>query len=200
MIQSAAVLPALDESRSGRSSGVPVARAEGTAADRRRLLVAARGAGRAVCAGSSSPTGPPGCAARRWDERDPSANVPSPTALAATWDEELVEELGGLLRLGGTAQGRRRRARADRQPAPHALRGRHFECFSEDPLLTARIGVALRVRRPGRRRWRHRQALHRQRLRDRADDRSTRTSTSGRCASCTWRRSRRSSGRRACGR
>ena len=41
--------------------------------------------------------GPAGVRGERWDERDPSANVPSPTALAATWDEELVEELGGLL-------------------------------------------------------------------------------------------------------
>src|SRR5271154_4052956 len=37
--------------------------------------------------------GPAGVRGERWDERDPSANVPAPTALAATWDEELVEEL-----------------------------------------------------------------------------------------------------------
>ena len=35
--------------------------------------------------------GPAGVRGERWDERDPSANVPSPTALAATWDEERVE-------------------------------------------------------------------------------------------------------------
>ena len=30
--------------------------------------------------------GPAGVRGERWDEREPSANVPSPTALAATWD------------------------------------------------------------------------------------------------------------------
>src|SRR3954465_11966168 len=29
--------------------------------------------------------GPAGVRGERWDEREPSANVPSPTALAATW-------------------------------------------------------------------------------------------------------------------
>jgi hypothetical protein len=33
----------------------------------------------------------------RWDEREPSADVPSPTALAATWDEPRIERLGALL-------------------------------------------------------------------------------------------------------
>src|SRR3954466_8017186 len=41
--------------------------------------------------------GPAGVRGRLWDERDPSANVPSPTALAATWDEARVERLGRLL-------------------------------------------------------------------------------------------------------
>src|SRR6185312_9335924 len=31
--------------------------------------------------------GPAGVRGETWDERDTSANVPSPTALAATWDE-----------------------------------------------------------------------------------------------------------------
>src|SRR4029079_6636469 len=41
--------------------------------------------------------GPAGVRGRVWDERDPSANVPSPTALAATWDAHLVERMGRLL-------------------------------------------------------------------------------------------------------
>ncbi len=86
--------------------------------------------------------GPAGVRGERWDERDPSANVPSPTALAATWDEELVEELGGLL----ASEARRKGVDVVLAPTVNLHRtpfgGRHFECFSEDPLLTARIGVS----------------------------------------------------------
>src|SRR3954471_20568087 len=86
--------------------------------------------------------GPAGVRGRLWDERDPSANVPSPTALAATWDDERVERLGELL------AGEARRKGVDVLLAPTVnlhrspFGGRHFECFSEDPLLTARIGAA----------------------------------------------------------
>ena len=41
--------------------------------------------------------GPAGVRGEAWDERDQSANLPSPTAIAASWDEELAEELGSLL-------------------------------------------------------------------------------------------------------
>ena len=78
----------------------------------------------------------------RWDERDTSANVPSPTALAATWDDDRVEPVGGLL----AAEARRKGVDVLLAPTVNLHRtpygGRHFECFSEDPLLTARIGVA----------------------------------------------------------
>ena len=78
----------------------------------------------------------------RWDERDPSANVPSPTALAATWDEARIERLGRLL----AAECRRKGVDVLLAPTVNLHRtpygGRHFECFSEDPLLTARIGAA----------------------------------------------------------
>jgi beta-glucosidase len=86
--------------------------------------------------------GPAGVRGERWDERDPSANVPSPTALAATWDEARIERLGRLL------AGECRRKGVDVLLAPTVnlhrspYGGRHFECLSEDPLLTARIGTA----------------------------------------------------------
>jgi len=84
---------------------------------------------------------PAGVRGERWDERDPSANVPSPTALAATWDEALMQELGGLL----AAEARRKHVDVLLAPTVNLHRtpygGRHFECFSEDPLLTARIAV-----------------------------------------------------------
>ncbi len=86
--------------------------------------------------------GPAGVRGERWDERDPSANVPSPSALAATWDEARVERLGRLL----AAEARRKGVQVLLAPTVNLHRspygGRHFECFSEDPLLTARIGAA----------------------------------------------------------
>src|SRR5215210_7579550 len=86
--------------------------------------------------------GPAGVRGERWDERDTSANVPSPTALAATWDVALVEDLGRLLAFESRGKG------VDVLLAPTVnlhrtpYGGRHFECFSEDPLLTARVGTA----------------------------------------------------------
>ena len=68
--------------------------------------------------------------------------MPSPTALAATWDELLVHELGRLL----AYEARRKHVDVLLAPTVNLHRtpygGRHFECFSEDPLLTARIAVA----------------------------------------------------------
>ena len=87
--------------------------------------------------------GPAGVRGERWDEREPSANAPSPTALAATWDEARVERLGGLL----AAECRRKGVDVLLAPTINLHRtpfaGRHFECLSEDPLLTGRIGAAL---------------------------------------------------------
>ena len=86
--------------------------------------------------------GPAGVRGENWDERDTSANVPSPTALAATWDCERVEVIGRLL----AQEARRKGVDVLLAPTVNLHRtpfgGRHFECFSEDPLLTARIGVA----------------------------------------------------------
>jgi beta-glucosidase len=86
--------------------------------------------------------GPAGVRGEWWDERYPSANVPSPTALAATWDEQRLERIGSLL------AGEARSKGVDVLLAPTVnlhrtpYGGRHFECLSEDPLLTTRIGSA----------------------------------------------------------
>src|SRR3954471_12035563 len=86
--------------------------------------------------------GPAGVRGERWDEREPSANVPSPTALAATWDTALIERLGGLLAF----ECRRKGVDVLLAPCVNLHRspygGRHFECFSEDPWLTSVIGAA----------------------------------------------------------
>ena len=70
-----------------------------------------------------------------------SAQMPAPSALAATWDESLAGELGALM------AGEARAKSADVVLAPVVnlqrtpLAGRHFECFSEDPLLSGRMAV-----------------------------------------------------------
>jgi beta-glucosidase len=86
--------------------------------------------------------GPAGVRGRAWDERDSSANVPSATGLAATWDPARIEAIGALL----AREARRKGVDVLLAPTVNLLRtpygGRGFECFSEDPLLTARIGAA----------------------------------------------------------
>jgi beta-glucosidase len=86
--------------------------------------------------------GPVGVRGEHWDERDTSLALPSPTALAATFDEDLVTRLGAVLAAEAC------RKHVDVLLAPmlnlhrSPLAGRHFESFSEDPLLTARMGAA----------------------------------------------------------
>jgi beta-glucosidase len=86
--------------------------------------------------------GPAGVRGESWDERDSSANVPCATALAATWDTGRVEAIGGLL----AREARRKGVDVLLAPTVNLHRtpyaGRCFECFSEDPVLTARIGAA----------------------------------------------------------
>src|SRR3954452_850897 len=86
--------------------------------------------------------GPAGARGETWDERGTSADVPPPTALAATWDEALVQRLGGLL----AAECRRKGVDVLVAPTVNLHRtpygGRHLQCLSEAPLLTGRIGVA----------------------------------------------------------
>lgn len=86
--------------------------------------------------------GPAGVRGVRFDPANPSSSLPCPVALGATWDPELIERLT-------TALGREARSKGvDVLLAPTIniirtpLSGRGFECFSEDPLLTARIAVA----------------------------------------------------------
>ncbi len=71
----------------------------------------------------------------------PSVNVPSGTALAATFDPALVERIGALLGRETRAKG----ARVLLAPTVNLHRtpvgGRNFECQSEDPYLSARITV-----------------------------------------------------------
>ncbi|MEU3371437.1 glycoside hydrolase family 3 C-terminal domain-containing protein [Streptomyces sp. NPDC006660] len=83
--------------------------------------------------------GPIGVRGVRWTADDPSIALPSPTALAATWDPELAREAGTLL----AQEARRKGVHVLLAPTVNLHRtplgGRHFECFSEDPHLTGEI-------------------------------------------------------------
>jgi len=86
--------------------------------------------------------GPAGVRGPRWDEREPSLNLPSGSALAASWD------VGLAYRYGAAAASEARRKGVDVVLGPtinlhrSPLGGRHFECFSEDPELTAELAAA----------------------------------------------------------
>ncbi|MFJ9516668.1 glycoside hydrolase family 3 C-terminal domain-containing protein [Kitasatospora sp. NPDC101801] len=86
--------------------------------------------------------GPVGVRGERWDETDTALLLPSATSLAASWDERLVAELGALLAAEATRKGVHLLLAPTLNLHRSPLGGRHFECFSEDPLLTGRIGAA----------------------------------------------------------
>ena len=86
--------------------------------------------------------GPSGVRGTTLDEHAPSTSLPCPSALGATWDPGLVRELAAAL-------GREARGKAVDVllgPTINLMRtplgGRGFECFAEDPVLTARLAVA----------------------------------------------------------
>jgi beta-glucosidase len=86
--------------------------------------------------------GPSGVRGPVWDERDPSLNLPSATALSSAWDPALAR------RYGNAAAVEARRKGVDVVLGPtinlhrSPLGGRHFEQFSEDPVLTADLATA----------------------------------------------------------
>ena len=86
--------------------------------------------------------GPAGVRGPRWDEREPSLNLPSGSALAASWDATLA------YRYGAAAAAEARAKDVDVVLGPtinlhrSPLGGRHFECFSEDPELSAELAAA----------------------------------------------------------
>ncbi|MFG2792737.1 beta-glucosidase [Streptomyces sp. NPDC048419] len=85
--------------------------------------------------------GPIGVRGVRWTADDPSVALPSPTALAATWDPELARRAGTLL----AQEARRKGVHVLLAPTVNLHRsplgGRHFEAYSEDPYLTGVIGA-----------------------------------------------------------
>ncbi|WP_285778267.1 glycoside hydrolase family 3 C-terminal domain-containing protein [Microtetraspora sp. NBRC 13810] len=86
--------------------------------------------------------GPIGVRGEQWDPGDPSIALPSPTALAATWDTALVRRAGLLLAQEARRKGVHMLLAPTLNLHRSPLGGRHFECFSEDPFLTGEIGAA----------------------------------------------------------
>jgi beta-glucosidase len=85
--------------------------------------------------------GPVGVRGTKWSAEDPAVALPSPTALAATWDPALARRAGRLL----GQEARRKGVHVLLAPTVNLHRsplgGRHFEAYSEDPLLTGEIGI-----------------------------------------------------------
>ncbi len=86
--------------------------------------------------------GPSGVRGPRWDEREPSLSLPSATALSSAWSPELAAEYAAV----AAAEARRKGVDVVLGPTINLHRsplgGRHFEAFSEDPLLTGRLAAA----------------------------------------------------------
>ena len=86
--------------------------------------------------------GPAGARGVIKDERFPSSSLPCPSALGATWDTGLVREVAAAL----GAEARSKGVDVLLAPTINLMRtplgGRGFECFAEDPVLTAGIAVA----------------------------------------------------------
>ena len=86
--------------------------------------------------------GPAGVRGITMDERNPSASLPCPSALGATWDPALVQTLAAALGTEARSKG------VDILLAPTInvmrtpLGGRGFESFGEDPVLISRLAVA----------------------------------------------------------
>ena len=88
---------------------------------------------------SDGPIGVRGSSDNDWAA---SAALPSGSAMAATWDEDLLRRVGHAL----AAEAVRKRVDVVLGPTMNLHRsplgGRHFECFAEDPLLTSRLATA----------------------------------------------------------
>jgi beta-glucosidase len=85
--------------------------------------------------------GPAGARGHRWSVGS-SASLPCGSALAATWNRDLVRRVGRVLADEARAKGAGVLLGPTVNIHRHPLNGRHFECFSEDPYLTTEMAVA----------------------------------------------------------
>ena len=86
--------------------------------------------------------GPAGVRGEFWDERDNSLNLPSGTALGSSWSAKLAHEYGEIIAMEAHRKG------VDVVLGPTInlhrtpLGGRHFECLSEDAMLTGALAAS----------------------------------------------------------
>ncbi|MEY4434376.1 MAG: hypothetical protein RIR16_416 [Actinomycetota bacterium] len=86
--------------------------------------------------------GPAGVRGEFWDERDNSLNLPSGSALGSTWSTKLAAEYGQVL----AEEAKRKGVDVVLGPTINLHRspygGRHFECLSEDAMLSGALAGA----------------------------------------------------------
>ena len=86
--------------------------------------------------------GPVGVRGPVFDERRAAASFPSPTGLAASFDDDLLHRVGAALAGEAARQGAEVVLGPTINLHRSPLGGRHFECFSEDPYLSGRLATA----------------------------------------------------------
>ena len=86
--------------------------------------------------------GPSGARGAEFTGGPPSVCFPCGTALGATWDPALVREVGAALGDETRAKGAHVLLGPTVNLHRHPLGGRNFECFSEDPFLSAALAAA----------------------------------------------------------
>lgn len=85
--------------------------------------------------------GPHGARGRGWGTTT-SASIPVGTALGATWDVDLLRDVGELVGHQVLSKGASILLGPTMNIHRSPLAGRNFECYSEDPVLSARMAVA----------------------------------------------------------
>jgi len=86
--------------------------------------------------------GPNGARGSEGDMAPPSVCTPVGVALAATWNTELIQQVGEVLGDETKTKGSHILLAPTVNIHRGPLAGRNFECFSEDPYLTAQMAVA----------------------------------------------------------
>lgn len=86
--------------------------------------------------------GPSGVRGPEWDERKSSLSLPSASAVASTWNIDLIDQSGAIM----AHEARRKGVDVVLGPTINLHRspvgGRHFEQYSEDPILSGHLASA----------------------------------------------------------